>query len=357
MVSSRARVPVGSSGGGVRERLLDLQRARIVAAMLDAAAKRGGGSVTVADVVKRSGVSRRTFYDVFVDAEDCLLAAFEQALDYAAERVVPAYEAQSGWRESIRAGLVALLGLLDENPIVGRVLIVESLSGGPRVAARREDVIRLLTSVIERGRAGAIGGGAVVAPLVGEGIVGGVLSVIRTRMSGGGTRVGGGDDASLVCLTSALMSMIVLPYLGRAAARRELERAAPSVSVTEHSDAPTVDPFKEAGLRLTYRTVRVLVAIGAHPGASNRTIGEASEIKDQGQISKLLARLERGGMVANEASDASKGAPNSWTLSEAGARIVATVQALTESAPGRRSQTRLRAEDGLKPNKEREEQR
>ena len=48
-------------------------------------------------------------------------------------------------------------------------------------------------------------------------------------------------------------------------------------------------------MRLTYRTVRVLMVIAGHAGASNREIAQGSGIVDQGQISKLLARLERLG--------------------------------------------------------------
>ena len=57
--------------------------------MFDVAAQQGAGSVTVAHVVERSGVSRRTFYEHFSDREDCLLAAFERALTLASDRVVP----------------------------------------------------------------------------------------------------------------------------------------------------------------------------------------------------------------------------------------------------------------------------
>ena len=38
------------------------------------------GNVTVAQVVERAGVSRRTFYEVFEDREDCLLAALEEGI-------------------------------------------------------------------------------------------------------------------------------------------------------------------------------------------------------------------------------------------------------------------------------------
>ena len=60
-----------------------------------------------------------------------------------------------------------------------------------------------------------------------------------------------------------------------------------------------VDPLRGLGMRLTYRTMRVLLAIGVHPGASNREVGDASGIRDQGQISKLLTRLEDLGLIQN----------------------------------------------------------
>jgi AcrR family transcriptional regulator len=63
-----------------RERVADIQRARILAAMVEVVAEHGAGNATVAHIVGRSGVSRRTFYDLFVDREDCLFAAFDTAI-------------------------------------------------------------------------------------------------------------------------------------------------------------------------------------------------------------------------------------------------------------------------------------
>ncbi len=54
-------------------------------------------------------------------------------------------------------------------------------------------------------------------------------------------------------------------------------------------------------MRLTYSTARVLEATAQHPGASNRLIGDTADIPDQGQISKLLARLQSLGLLTNTA--------------------------------------------------------
>ncbi|MGH2880062.1 MAG: TetR family transcriptional regulator [Solirubrobacteraceae bacterium] len=299
--------------------LAGIQRARILAAMFDVACERGVAEVTVAHVVSRSGVSRRTFYEAFGDREQCFLAALEQAVSHAAERVLPAYRAESSWRERIRAGLVALLCFLDEEPVVGRLLVAESLAAGPRALACRTRVLAQVTRAIDEGRE-ELKAGVEPPPLTAEGIVGGALAIVHARLS---ATPGDAEPrrAALVELAAPLMSMIVLPYLGAAAARRELARPVPVVALATHDAVLLENPFKAAGMRLTYRTVRVLMAIAQQPQASNRAVGDLAEIKDQGQVSKLLARLERAGLVANTGLGPGQGAPNAWSLTERGQQV------------------------------------
>jgi AcrR family transcriptional regulator len=307
-----------------------VQRARILTATVDIACERGGaGDVSVAHIVQRSGVSRRTFYDVFGDREECFLGAFEQSLSLARQRVLSGFEPDAVWVERIRGGLVALLWFLDEQPRLGRILIVECTAGVPRVYERRAQVIEQLTRVLEQG---AGQNGPPVGGLVGEGIVGAVLRILSSRL-------GDPQREPLTGLTNELMSMIVLPFLGTAAARRELARPLPPVFLPpeaerEHQPLP-VDPFKDAGMRLTYRTVRVLMAIAEHPGGSNRQIGQTAEITDQGQISKLLGRMQRLGMIANTGAGARQGAPNEWALTGTGNSLVNSIRAHTETPPGK----------------------
>lgn len=74
-------------------------------------------------------------------------------------------------------------------------------------------------------------------------------------------------------------------------------------------------------MRLTYRTVRVVVFIAEHPGASDRAVGEGARIHDAGQISQLLARLERLSLVENLGEGACRGAANAWRLADQGAAL------------------------------------
>jgi DNA-binding MarR family transcriptional regulator len=80
-------------------------------------------------------------------------------------------------------------------------------------------------------------------------------------------------------------------------------------------------------MRLTYRTARVLETLAVSPGASNRRVGELAGVPDQGQISKLLARLERLGLIENTSDGHSKGEPNAWRLSALGERVIAQLGA------------------------------
>jgi AcrR family transcriptional regulator len=329
--SASVRARREDANGFAHEQVAQIQRARILSAMFDVATERGAASVSVADVVERSGVSRRTFYESFSGREDCFLSAFEDALAFASERVLPAYRSQRKWREQIRAGLIAFLSFLDEEPVIARLLIVESLSGGARTLERRDQVLGRVAEAIDEGRRESASAEGLPA-LTADGLVGGALSVIHARLARP-------DRQPLLDLASQLMSMIVLPYLGPAAARRELERhvepppSARALTDEQSVARPLVDPFKDAGMRLTYRTVRVLLAVAESPNASNRRVGESAGMTDQGQISKLLARLQRLGLISNTGLGPGKGAPNAWTLTQTGRQAVNSIRNTTNKEP------------------------
>jgi AcrR family transcriptional regulator len=296
----------------------DIQRARILAGLVEVARERGAARVTVADVVARSGVSRRTFYELFEDRDACFLAAFEGAVARAAVRVAPAFRAEldgraraGQWRERVRSGLLALLEFLDDEPGLGRLCIVDALGAGQAAVARRAVVVEALVEAIDEGRGEAKLG---LAPtrLTAEGVVGGVLSVLYARLAATHSR-------PTIELLNPLMRMIVLPYLGPAAAARELARPTPKARPRIVS-TPS-NPLEGLEMRLTYRTVRVLVAIATAPGASNRQVADAAEVHDQGQISKLLARLEHLGLVENIGCGPLRGEPNAWHLTSRGRAV------------------------------------
>jgi len=294
----------------------EIQRSRMLAAAVEAIEEMGYARMTVAQVISRAKVSRKTFYDVFVDREDCFLAVFEQTVSQAGALVSEAYGQETQWRDGVRAGLAALLAFLDDEPSLARICVVEAMGAGPRVLKRRAQVLDRLKKVVDLGRFETTVNRE-PPEVTAEGVIGAVFAVVHTRLLER-------NRHPLTDLLGPMMSMIVLPYLGTRAANRELTRPNPVAKARRGPrgrGSARRDPLEGLDMRLTYRTMRVLGVINEHPGASNRQVAEGSGIADQGQISKLLARLERLELIANTGEGQTKGAANAWHLTERGVQV------------------------------------
>jgi AcrR family transcriptional regulator len=287
-----------------------MQRRRLLTATTELVYERRIVGMTVATICDRARVSRKTFYDLFDDRDDCLLAAFEDGVGQATETVVRAAASEKHWRERVRAGLDALLCFFDREPGVGRLLVLDALASGDRTLQARTSVLAQAIAIVDEGR-GEVRTVRGPPPLTAEGVVGAVVSIIHARMLEHAQR-------PLGELTGALMAMIVQPYLGSSAAQRELERPAATQAAMPRVPA---DPFKDLTIRVTYRTARVLATIAEDPGASNRYIGATAGAPDQGQVSKLLGRLERHGLIENHGRGHAAGEPNAWQLTPRGHAI------------------------------------
>lgn len=137
-------------GPGVpREDVLANQKKRLYGAMVAAVAEKGYQATTVSDLVAISGISSRTFYDIFADKQACFLATMEAiiaaAIAYATqstgeEAPEPASNgnesAEGGgpsrsWEERARAGLGAFVEMVAAQPATARLVMVEAYAAGP----------------------------------------------------------------------------------------------------------------------------------------------------------------------------------------------------------------------------------
>jgi AcrR family transcriptional regulator len=309
----------------------EMQRRRLLSAMVEVIGERGLEDAGVGRVCKRAGVSRRTFYDLFGDREACFLAAFELAIEQLTDKVAPAYARDGRWSERVRSALAVMLESFDQEPGLARLCLVETLKGGREVLERRRQVLATLTAVVDEGRDEAKR--AQPPPLTAESTVGGAIAVIHARLLESDVEPA---PPRVACeptglhmgkLLNPLMSMIVHPYLGSVASGRELDRPV-STAVARaggHVSRPVRDPFKDLSIRITFRTARVLAVIAAQPDASNREIGHAAGVEDQGQISKLLRRLEKPGLIENHGEGQVRGESNAWRLTAEGHSILRAV--------------------------------
>jgi AcrR family transcriptional regulator len=319
-------------GGSTRVRVSEMQRARLLSAAVASIAEMGYAGASVAHIATRARVSRRTFYDLFEDREDCLLAVLRDAAERVRGEIVMADLAGLVWPERVREGLLRILSFLDREPVLARVCVVQALQGGPRVLAWREEILAELTQVLDQGRAGSARSRECTV-LTAEGLVGATFAIVHARLLAK-------SREPLTSLLGELMSLIVLPYKGPAVARQERQRLLPSLSGTERAMLGNArgtivqeDPLRDVPMRLTYRTARVLQAAAGLPGESNRRIGEQADIHDQGQISKLLARLQRLGLLTNTGGGHTRGEPNAWCLTPLGQSVI---QQLNFDTPAQR---------------------
>jgi AcrR family transcriptional regulator len=116
------------------------QRQRLLEAMIAAVADDGYGPVAVADVIERAGVSRRTFYEHFVDKQHCFLAAYDREVGRVLDAIDHAIAAASDPLAAAAAGIRAYLEVLAAHPDAARVFLIEVLAAGPAALAARGEV-------------------------------------------------------------------------------------------------------------------------------------------------------------------------------------------------------------------------
>lgn len=218
-------------------------RSRILNAFAQITAEQGEEAATVTRAVAMAGVARPTFYAYFADRGACLAALLEEAVEQVTQRAGAAYRREAAWTARIRAGLVALLEWLDENPALARICVGRAVAAGLPALTRGCDIQEELVALID---AGSTGSSSRPPQLVAEGVIGGALGVIHAHLLAA-------DPEPLVGLADPLMSMIVLPYRGERAALRELSRESDARTRRGHRSGPA-DSVKARRARVADRT-------------------------------------------------------------------------------------------------------
>jgi AcrR family transcriptional regulator/DNA-binding MarR family transcriptional regulator len=305
----------------------DIQRSRLLAATVGAVEELGYSATSVASITERARVSRRTFYDLFENREECMVAVLEGAVAQVTVEIGAAKLDDATWRERVRGGLWVILSFLDREPALARMGLVQSQRAGQPVLEYRQEVFDRLVAIVDEGRT-CHAGMAGLSKLTAQGLVGAVLTILQSRLLDS-------EGEALTDLLGELTATIVLPYLGVRQARQEQARPAPPpVPLADRGEdrltatLASVDPLASIPMRLTRRTALVLQDVAQHPGSSNRQISGRTHVQDQGQMSKLLARLERFGLLVNRGKgQPAKGEPNEWKLTTAGEQITRSILA------------------------------
>lgn len=199
------RLPPGRHRIAVEE-VARQQRVRLMGAMLDAVGEQGYIATSVADVLARAGISRRTFYEHFSDKEDCYLQAYDHVAALLTEAVKGALQGHDRWQDAVRAGLDLLLRTVADNPRIARAALVEILAVGPEGIRRRDATLTPFQRFFDVARDLAPAEAA-IPETVSETLVGGILETISRRVLR--------DEARLVPeLIDQLMFWSLVPFVG-----------------------------------------------------------------------------------------------------------------------------------------------
>jgi Bacterial regulatory proteins, tetR family. len=195
-----------------REFIARHQRARIISALAEETVAKGYRAVTVADIVRRAGIARNTFYENFSSKQECFLSAQAFAVEEALGRVVDAASSVESWQARVNAGLAAFLHYVASEPALARTCIVEALSAGPASVERYEQSLQAFIPLFRIGRKMSPHGEELPATLE-ETIIGGIFWIIYQRIILGETE-------EIEALLPELVEFALTPYIGAEAARR-----------------------------------------------------------------------------------------------------------------------------------------
>lgn len=193
-----------------------IQRERLILAMLGAASELGYLETNVQDVIDRAGVSRPTFYEHFSNKEDCFLAAFDTSAErLRAELTGAATKGGDVWRDRIRNALEALLAFATREPDIARALVVEARAASAAAVQRRVKLLDEFASCLDATARELLPEPAAVTDLTASGVVGGVESLLYSRLCRQ-------QYDQLESLLPSLLYFVVLPYEGHEAAGEAL---------------------------------------------------------------------------------------------------------------------------------------
>lgn len=196
----------GGHHGLSREQILESQRERLLAAIVQEVAAKGYRPTTITDVVKLASVSTRDFYEHFDGKEACFLAAFEAVRDHLDSLVRAAVAEEPDWPHQVIAALRTLLDFFASEPDLARLCLIESVSATPAIAIRFREVVLACVPALALGRAELAAGDSLPASTE-DSLLGGAISIAARSILAGETE-------RLPALLPDLIVFILSPYLG-----------------------------------------------------------------------------------------------------------------------------------------------
>jgi AcrR family transcriptional regulator len=210
-------LPRGNHGIS-RKLVIDNQRWRLLSATAEGFVSEGYAHLSVASIIGRAHVSRRTFYTLFDDKLDCVLATHLLSFQRLEKALRTSCASRKPWPEAVAAAVRAALDLSAESPEQASLLAFSPLAAEPELTARALAAKDHLLVLLRRGR-GRCPEAEAPGELVEQALLMGVMQLV-------GTELAAGRAERLPALAPELAQILLTPYLGKGEARRAASAAA-----------------------------------------------------------------------------------------------------------------------------------
>jgi AcrR family transcriptional regulator len=195
-------------------------RERICAALISLVGSQGYEATGLAEICELAEVDQATFEERFADRDACLEEVWEAMTVAYIGHCRSAFDEHARWRDGLRAAGYAAMDWLGADPARSKFFLVEVMSGGEMVRARRDWMMNEFIEMLDGGRQ-EMDNPDSLSRLTAEALTGAVydnaISSIRLRESRAQARE----------RVKRVMAVAVLPYCGAEAAAEELKHPAP----------------------------------------------------------------------------------------------------------------------------------
>ena len=236
----------GTPAGSVAQN----QRERLFGAMVASVATRGFAATRVTDLIKLSGVSRRSFYDLFPDKEACFRAVIREL---AAKSMSLTDELTGSYAERARRRFQTLSEVVVAQPAAARLCLIEAYAAGDEAMEPLEDARVALERRLQSAAAESPQRAGMPPEMI-SALLGAALEVVRTRLRQG-------NERELTKLGPDLVEFL-LAYEG------------PPTPLRLASRPPTPAPETISGHDHAERALRAFAVVVAERGYANTTIDQ-----------------------------------------------------------------------------------
>jgi AcrR family transcriptional regulator len=115
-------------------------RQRLLDAVVAVVTEKGYAQATIADVVRRARMSKRTFYELFADKEACFLAAYAHQSERLLTNIESAVRSEQDVEARLDAAARVYVATLEEQPALTRALLIEIQAVGPEARQLRRRI-------------------------------------------------------------------------------------------------------------------------------------------------------------------------------------------------------------------------